>query len=254
MMTANQYLQNILVRERVDVSFTSPLRSCAGIVMPHLREWAGNSLVEVTPSGSFAKGTAVKSGTDIDLFLSLSHELTASLETIYDTLFNRMQQAGFGPRKQNVSIGVKIGGHDVDLVPARRQDARGQDHSLYRNRKGGWTKTNVATHIGLVANSKRTEEIRALKLWRNQNGLDFPSFYLELLAIEAMKGKQVGDLANNVFSTFAYFRDYIGSSRIVDPANTNNVVSDDLDASEKARIAKLAGQATVAKTWGEIVR
>lgn len=253
-MTANQYLQNILDRERVDVSFTSPLRSCAGVIIPHLRAWAGNSLVDVSASGSFAKGTAVKSGTDIDLFISLSHDLSATLETIYNTLFSRMQAAGFSPRKQNVSIGVKIGRHDVDLVPARRHDARGQDHSLYRNRKGSWTKTNVATHINLVANSGRTEEIRVLKLWRNQNGLDFPSFYLELLAIEAMRGKRTGDVAANVFSTFAYFRDYIGSSRIVDPANTNNVISDDLDVSEKARIAKLAGQAAVAKTWGEIVR
>lgn len=253
-MTADQYLRSILARERVDASLTSPLRSCANVVLPHLRAWAGDSLVDVSPSGSFAKGTAVKSGTDIDLFISLSHQLKASLETIYDTLFNRMSQQGFAPRKQNVSIGVKVNGHDVDLVPARRQDTRGQDHSLYRNRKGSWIKTNIATHIGLVRNSKRTEEIRVLKLWRNQNGLDFPSFYLELLAIEAMRGKQVGDLANNVFSTLAYFRDYVGSSRVVDPANTNNVISDDLDASEKARIAKLAGQAATAKTWAEIVR
>ncbi len=253
-MTANQYLQTILAREQVDISLTSPLRSCANFVLPHLQNWAGNYLAGVSPSGSFAKGTAVKSGTDIDLFISLSENTPDSLEAIYDSLFNRMQQQGFAPRKQNVSIGVKINGHDVDLVPARRQDARGQDHSLYRNRKGSWTKTNIATHIGLVANSNRTQEIRALKLWRNQNGLDFPSFYLELLAIEAMKGKPVGDLANNVFSTFSYFRDYVGSSRIVDPANTNNVISDDLDASEKARIAKLASQAAAAKTWAEIVR
>lgn len=253
-MSGDQYLQGILARERVDMSVNSPLRGCANVVMPHLRAWAGNSLVDVSPSGSFAKGTAVKSGTDIDLFISLSHDVSVSLETIYETLFNRMKQQGFAPRKQNVSIGVKINGHDVDLVPARRQDFRGQDHSLYRNRKGSWTKTNIATHIGLVANSKRTEEIRVLKLWRNQNGLDFPSFYLELLAIEAMKGKQVGDLANNVFSTFAHFRDYIGSSRIVDPANTNNVISDDLDSSEKSRIARLAGVAAAAKTWGEIVQ
>ncbi|MGX1742124.1 nucleotidyltransferase [Bosea sp. NPDC055353] len=253
-MTENEYLQNILARERVDVSSTSPLRGYAGVILPHLRAWAGDHIREVSPSGSFAKGTAVKSGTDIDLFISLSHTLTATLENIYTTLFNRMNQAGFKARRQNVSIGVRVDGHDVDLVPARRQDGQSQDHSLYRNRRGGWTKTNIATHINLVGNSGRTEEIRILKLWRNQKGLHIPSFYLELLAIDALYDKRAGDVGRNVMAALAHIRDNIGAARIVDPANTNNIISEDLSAAEKTTIAKAAGAAAQAATWGEIVR
>jgi hypothetical protein len=39
----------------------------------------------------------------------------------------------------------------------------------------------------------------------------------------------------------------------VDPANTNNVISDELTAAEKAKIKSAAEQALKATTWAEIV-
>jgi len=68
-MTADQYLQTILAREAVDTSSTSPVRKIRDTLYPLLSEWAGNMLRGVYPSGSFAKGTANHSGTDIDLFV-----------------------------------------------------------------------------------------------------------------------------------------------------------------------------------------
>ena len=79
-------------------------------------------LSDVSPSGSFAKGTANRSGTDIDLFISLSQNTPETLKQIYDKLFSRMTEKGYSPKRQNVSINVKVNGYDVDLVPARRQD------------------------------------------------------------------------------------------------------------------------------------
>lgn len=37
--------------------------------MPALKEWADQHLVDVQFSGSFAQGTAVHGGTDVDLFI-----------------------------------------------------------------------------------------------------------------------------------------------------------------------------------------
>jgi hypothetical protein len=67
-MTANQYLYGILLREAVDAGPNSPLLGVQAILMPILRQWAGDNLLGVYPSGSFRKGTAVRSGTDTDLF------------------------------------------------------------------------------------------------------------------------------------------------------------------------------------------
>ncbi len=207
----------------------------------------------MAPSGSFAKGTAIHGSTDIDIFASLSSEVPDSLAVIYNTLFHRLREDGFNPRPQNVSIGVKIGAYTVDVVPARRQAPTGDFHSLYRRKAQSWTQTNVTSHINTVRNSGRAEEMMIMKAWRDQKRLTFPSFYLELVTIEACRGRKVGNLAENVLVTLAYIRDRIVTAVFIDPANTNNRISDDLTAVEKQVLASAALTARQATNWNQIV-
>jgi hypothetical protein len=126
------------------------------------------------------------------------------------------------------------------------------DDRLYRRKADTWTKTNVATHIDTVLPSGRHREIRILKLWRDEKGLEFPSFYLELAAINALAGVY-GGLAANVATAFQHLANRFTNARVVDPANTNNIISDDLTASEKGRITLMAAQALKATNWNEVV-
>ena len=251
-MSVDTYLQAILNREAIDTGPYSPVRGVQTVLQPTIKVWAGTQLADMSPSGSFAKGTANRSGTDIDLFISLAQDTSGTLKEIYENLFTTMQQRGYTPKRQNVSINVKVNGYDVDLVPARRQDGYGQDHSLYRRKADTWTKTNVAAHIRHVSNSGRTQEVRIVKLWRNQKGLDFPSFYLELTTMDALAGSR-SSLGDNVMKVFQHLRDSFSSARVVDPANTNNVISDDLTAAEKAKVRAAAVQALSAAIWNQIV-
>jgi len=251
-MSGDTYLNKIIVREAVDNSTTSPALGVQAILQPSLNAWGGRMLRKVHPSGSFAKGTANHSGTDIDLFVSVSNECPDNLKSIYASLLKKMQEAGYSPKQQNVSINIRVGGYDVDLVPAKHQGGNGEDHSLYRRRADTWTQTNVGKHIAIVSNCGRTQEIRVLKLWRNQKQLDFPSFYLELTVINALSGAR-GTLSQNVWSVFEYLRDKFAGARVVDPANTNNIISDDLSAAEKAKIVAAAKLALQATDWNQIV-
>jgi hypothetical protein len=241
-MAADEYLIGILRREAVDTGPNSPVLAVQTTLRPVLNAWAGNLLSSVTPSGSYAKGTANHSGTDIDLLISLSSGTSNTLKEIYESLFITVQQAGFTPKRQNVSINIRVGGYDVDLVPAKRQDTMGGDHSLYRRRKDTWTKTNVQTHMAYVRAGNRLLESRLLKLWRMQRGLDFPSFYLELVTINALTGSSAG-LSAHLWNVFIYLRDRFPTARIIDPANTNNVISDDLSQVEKNAIRDAAAAA-----------
>jgi hypothetical protein len=250
---STDYLQQILAREAVDTSATSPVRSVRGALLPVIQMWAGAQLLDVTPSGSFAKGTANRSGTDIDLFISLSETTTNTLADIYGTLFTAITNAGYQPTKRNVSINLRVGAYGVDLVPGKRQNSTTTDHSLYRNRAQTWTKTNIGTHINTVLFSNCQAPIRIIKLWRDQKGLDFPSFYLELLVIEALRGTLLTDLAARVVHAVGYLRDNILTSRIVDPANTNNIVSDDLTPIGKCTIRTAAANAFNG-SWTDFVR
>ncbi len=163
-MTADQYLINILNREAVDTGPHSLVRSVQSVLYPIIQRWAGNQLISVHPSGSFMKGTANISGTDIDLFISLSEQTTETLREIYEKLFNTMKANGYNPTRQNVSLNVRVNGYSVDLVPGKRQGTAGNDHSLYRRRADTWTKTNVVTHINHVIWSGRQNEMRIVKL------------------------------------------------------------------------------------------
>ena len=127
-----------------------------------------------------------------------------------------------------------------------------QDHSLYRRRADTWTKTNVITHIAHVQSGGRLAESRVLKLWRNQKGLDFPSFYLELTVISALYNSR-DSLSDNVLKIFRYLRDNFSNARVIDPANTNNVISDDLTGAERAKIKTAAEFALTASNWNQIV-
>ena len=250
-MSADDYLLQILSRESVDTGPFSSVRSVQTTLQPLLSPWGGNYLLSVSPSGSFAKGTANKSGTDIDLFLSISVQCTNTLKEIYDSLHTQMQNNGFSPRRQNVSIRVRVNGYDVDLVPAKQQNPFSLDHSLWRRKAETWTKTNVAEHIRYVQNGYRINETRILKLWRDQKGLDFPSFYLEMVVIQALSGS-INTLSNNIRNVFIYLRDTFPNARFVDPANTNNIISDDLSATERATI-KAAAIKALAGNWENVV-
>ena len=251
-MSADIYLHQILSREAVDTGSTSPVRGVQSILQPLIQGWAGGQLSAIHPSGSFAKGTANHSGTDIDLFISLKSDTTNPLKEIYDSLAECLKKAGYTPRRQNVSLNIRVGAYDVDLVPAKRQDTYSDDHSLYRRKADTWTKTNVVKHINDVIAGGRRAESRVLKLWRNQKGLEFPSFYLELTVINALAGKH-GTLSTNVLDVFGYLRDSFSAARVVDPANTNNIISDDLTGAEKAQVKAAAERALGASNWDQIV-
>src|SRR5260370_1151068 len=79
-------------------------------------------------------------------------------------------------------------------------------HSLYIRRTGSWPKTNVVTHINHVEAAGMQNEMRILKLWRDQKRLDFPSFFLELIVIEALPWHTAGTLSDNVFRALQYIK------------------------------------------------
>ncbi|HCE2343417.1 TPA: hypothetical protein NGT77_004558 [Vibrio parahaemolyticus] len=249
-MSSDQYLRNVLYKYEVNVNLAEQYRC---FFEPYIREWAKDLLVDFKISGSARKGTAVSNGTDVDLFISLSSRTNESLGEIYNLLFNYLQRKGFNVRKQNVSIGVNYNSEQIDLVPAKRQSQYGNDHSLYVSKKNTWTKTNIETHISQVSNSGRLEEIKLTKIWRNNNNLDFPSFYLELLVIDALSNCRRGDLANNFMRVLNFIALNMKNKVYMDPSNTNNCISDQIPLTTKEQIARKASESASKQYWSDIV-
>lgn len=249
-MTGDQYVLSVLQRYAVN---PAQAQSAAGMVAPQLQAWAGGYLSNLAYSGSFAKGTGNTISTDIDIFISLRADPQVTLKQIYNSLFSLAQSQGWSPRRQNVSIGISVAGKKIDLVPGRIQSGYQNYHSLYRSKADSWTQTNVKLHIETVAGSNRVSEIRAIKLWRELHGLSFPSFYLELAVIAALKGRSTLTPASNILHALNDLAANLTTRRLVDPANTNNIVSDDLTAAEKAAVANQARISAAKPQWGQII-
>jgi len=227
---------------------------------PYIRCWAYPYLSNIERVGSFAKHTNIIGNTDIDLFISLKHALFGTLKELYKNLADWMSIRGFSVREQNVSIRVKYEGLNVDLIPGKRLPGLIYDHWIYRNKRNTRAKTNVHKHIRHVTGFNRRSEIRAIKIWRNLHKLEFPSFYLELSVINALwKSKRVilidpsKALPNNLQKIFEYLYTDFLDKKIVDPSNSNNIVSDDLSKKEKEAIKDKAYSALKASYWNEII-
>lgn len=143
---------------------------------------------------------------------------------------------------------------DVDLVPGKQQTALTTDYSLYRSRADTWTKTNVQTHIDVVRAAGMQPETRIIKLWRDQNRLDFPSVYLELVVIRALQLNFSVSLAERVLVVLRFLANSFVAARVTDPANANNAISDDLTFADKLAIERAAQVALAQETWGSIVQ
>lgn len=249
-MTADQYLNQIITKYLINAEGA---KAIVNAIYPTIKSWANEYLMGAIYSGSMAKGTAISLASDADVFISLSSNTQEPLADIYTTLFNALSQAGYQVRKQNVSIGVSSGGYKIDLVPGKRQSQYGYDHSLYKNKANTWTKTNVKAHVSHVINSNRINEIKLTKIWRELNKLDFPSFYLELVVIDCMSGRSYSDMSGNFWEVLGFLESDFVNKRYSDPANINNIISDDLSISERQLIQRAAQIARTKKLWEQIV-
>lgn len=249
-MTGDEYMKTILAKYAVN---TSGAMASGRAIYPVLQQWGNVYLNSADFSGSLAKGTSVSIGTDADIFLSLSSTTPGTLADMYDSLYKSVTAAGYTARKQNVSIGIVVNGHSIDLVPGRRHSQYGSDHSLYKNKSGSWTQTNVAKHISFVKNSGRTDEIKILKVWRELHGLVFPSFFLEMAVIDALQNSKQGNLAANVSAVLDHLGGNIKTVKYIDPSNSNNVISDDCTQAEKNALAIQASISRAEPFYGKVV-
>jgi hypothetical protein len=252
-VTPDQYVESVLAKYAVPRGPNSPAEQLGTTVAGPLRTWAGQQLNALQYSGSYAKETGVRGISDVDVFISLKSDTKETLKKLYEMLVSLAQRNGWSPRQQNVSVGVTVNGTRGDLVPGKVQAGYQNYHSLYLRKRDSWTQTNVTLHVDTVHSSGRLNEIRAIKIWRMLHGLDFPSLYLELFVIDALSGHSRTTLAENVLHVLRTIGSSLCSTRIVDPANTNNILSDDLTQAEKQRIASQASQSAGQQYWKDII-
>ncbi len=252
-MTAEDYLKQLLGKITAPTGNLGPGSRVKMGLTPTIQQWAAAQLAELILSGSYAKGTSIVGGTDVDLFISLKSDTGQTLKELYQNLASFMSAKGYTVVRQNVSIGITYSGLKVDLVPGKKQSAFGTDHSIYVSRQDTWQKTNVQTHVQVIGGSGHTDVIRLVKHWRTIHGVEFPSFAAELAVLKALNGHRGPGLAARFYAVLGFLRDRISTVALYDIANTNHNVAAEMTVAEKTAIASAARSSLGQRHWESIV-
>ena len=251
MLTVDQYAASVVEKYQVNQSVGSPSHHAADAVIPLLQRWGGQHLLGIALSGAYAKGTAITLSSSVDIVLSLRLSSEMEVRSEFWRLFEYLADQNLRPHTRTVSLQVESSGLRVDVIPT--WPSGGSDQILYHKEPGSPFRTNLAQHVHLITNAGRSQEICALKIWRERHSLNFPSFYLELATLLALEGERFGQLAENVFTVLRYFAGRLAQAVIRDPANPDNVVSDDLTHAQKKTIAQAAHKALEDDDWERII-
>ena len=250
-MMADEYFEKILVKYNSNLDKTT-VEQIRTEIQNFLSQWAGTTLNEVKISGSYAKGTNTSLSSDFDIFVSFTSNTQQTNKEIYELLENKLKEK-YSVKRQNVSLGINASNKKVDVVPGKNQVGNTNDHWLYSTKKDSIFKTNIHKHITLVTNSTRIKEIKITKIWSKLHNLEFPSIYIELIVLDALNGCDISKLDLNFQKVLKYLYENIENSRIVDPANTNNIISEYLTQQEKKIIAQKAKEGCDSQNWGGVV-
>ena len=261
MSPADNYLIEVI--SKYPARDLSEYSSTITTLKTQLTQWAGTCFIEIKDSGSRAKGTAIHLASDVDFLVSLTSNCNSNsggLQSIYESLVTKMETLYPGKaRKQNVSVRLNLNGLEIDVTPAKKQTGQINYHSIWVSKLRSWRQTNIQKHITDISQSGRLNEIKVLKIWREIHKIDFPSIYLEYLIINNIlynKAKGLDYLAANVWFVLQELAKDSGNplnSRIVDPANSTNILSELLTPAEKLAIKMKAKEAFSKATWGEVV-
>lgn len=251
-MTAEQWLYGLLDQQTLTDEEVTALRKLRDTIQQQLNVLNGSPRFYY--AGSYGKRTMIHARYDLDIVIYWPSTATYTIKEIYDAVGGLLQNHWKVVRPKTVSWELPFeGGFHVDVVPGRALDVQYYEANLHRTDTGTTLKTSLKKHIDTVRGSGRIDVIRLLKLWRQNKAVPFKkSFLLEMLTIEACKGLSSDKLGGQVWTTLLYIRDNILGCDVLDPANSNNSLSDDLTTADRTRIRDAAIRALQSQTWEQV--
>jgi len=217
-------------------------------VTTFLREEFGTDPI-IKYAGSREKGTMISENYDLDVICYFPSSDTRTLKEIRDDVsvhLNKkylMQDKASAERILNLKGSETPHDYHIDVVPGRFIEGSKDVflHLAFGEKER--LQTNLKTHIDFITNSGCVDVIRLVKLWSCRNGFGIKTFVLELFVIHSLTGsKSKSELKKSFVTVLQAFRDEFETVKLIDPANTNNIVSQLVKLSDKTDIANAANK------------
>jgi hypothetical protein len=248
-MTIKELFEKMLESQALSDEQTKTLSEHREEVESYLREKFGQEPT-IRYAGSKAKGTMIAESYDLDLTCYFPSSRDKTLKEIHDEVQTVLSEK-YAIEPKASAVRIKRIDNDmetdyhIDVVPGRFVEGDDGDaflHVMYGEKER--MQTNIDTHIAYVKESGCQVMIKLVKLWKVRNNVPLKTFVMEIAVVEILKGsKAKDDLAISMREVLTRFRDEMESMRLEDPANSNNIVSDVISASDKNAIAVKAVEA-----------
>lgn len=204
-------------------------------------------------SGSLAKGTALKTCSDVDVALYITYDGEKRVDAkLLDWIAERLRKAypqmsasQIKPKTYSVGIEYKTAGIEIDVVPVFWTNTDGDYGLLVSQDNGSTLCTNIPLHLEFIRKRKDAQKqhyaqvVRLIKWWAaEQKAKDvnfrFKSFMVELICAHlADNGQDFSDYRNGMEAFFNYvvstrlsrriaFKDYYSATEL--PATSTGVV------------------------------
>jgi hypothetical protein len=249
-MTNQEYLQDLLNRQVLTVADEGLLRRVRNSIESRLENLAGTHRFYY--AGSYGKKTVIREKYDLDIVMYWSCDCGYTLSDIYNAVGSELQKEWIAHPKTVAWTLPFDNGMNIDVVPGRAIDDTYRFANLYRRDVGTSLKTSIKVHIETIKDSGRRSAIRLMKLWKIRNNVPFKSFVLEQMTISGARSSSLSELEPQLIAALTYVRDSIETARIIDPANSNNIISDSIQPWEKSVIKLQAQTALDARTWNQV--
>lgn len=247
MSTINKYLEELLGSQDLTSDQESTLREHKKEVTDFLNSEFGDDAPKIKYAGSRQKGTMIRDSYDLDIVCYFPNTDTRTLKEIRDDVSAHLRTKYFiqskasAERILNLSDSTTPGNYHIDVVPGRFIE--GSD-DVFLHVSGGekdHLQTNLKTHINYITNGGCVPIIRLAKIWAHRNRIEIKTFVLELFVVETLSGsKNKDDLKKSFLKVLDGMKNSFGTIQLIDPANTNNVVSKLISTSTKNMVVSAA--------------
>jgi predicted nucleotidyltransferase len=196
-------------------------------------------------NGSTQKGTAII-GSDIDIILRFKKnatkigEMPLVVEEFLTNEFNDSKLIKVRDQEYSYGLFFKINGESkrIDIVPMREIENGYGDAYIFSKVSSSIKKTNSKRQNKILSfTEKQKKIIKLIKGLKMDNSLQIQSTLIEHMVLKAFEQEIIPhSLEKALLTVIDFIAKRIVSIRIVDPANTNNIISDNLSLQEKENI------------------
>lgn len=250
-MSPHQYLISVLNSQKMPDDEITALKALRNEIEVNLRAFHGN-YIRFYYGGSYGKNTMIQAAFDLDIVMCFPSDERRTLRELFISVRESLKSFGYFVKPKNVALRLP-GNNDfhLDIVPARAFDDSFQFLNLYRSETGTTRQTSIKAHIDSVRSSGAREIIKLIKLWRLHNNLPWQSFALEQTVIRALNREQKNDYGRCVLRVLQYITRNIENIRLVDPANTYNVI--EMSSTLRKKLRSKAALSLKQNYWENII-